>query len=734
MSNYKNHKKIVLVFFMLLVTTNTINAQDSYDEHMFFDNAKHGSNYHYSYGEYSKPSSLKFIDTKLLTDSITFLSVPNSLKLQWKSGPGGNWNVSINKKRWRGQANYIGDTLSFWCFSKKKISVDKLPDLSLKNRKGGRTPTVAFRDLIDEKVLQEGKWIHIKIPFNRFVYDPEMAQPTYDFDFDHSLMNTITFSQGIDDNEDHIIYIDDIVVINGNSSKQLEAPSNLKARSYDRHIDITWESVDGLVKYYKIYRSKDGKKFKDIGIQRPEFNRYSDYVGLDRAPFYYRITAVDYNQKESEISNSVTASTRELSEEELLTMVQEAGFLYYWESANSNSGLARENIPGRNNLIASGASGFGIMALLVGIERNFISREEGRERIIQILNFLEKSDRFHGVWPHFLDDATGKTIALFGPKENGGDLVETSFLMQGLLTVRQYFDRNNKKEKSIRSQITKLWESIEWDWYRKEPTSDFLYWHWSPDYEWAINHPLVGWNETMITYLLAIASPTHSVPESMYHTGWAGQSDVAIKYRQDWGKTSHGDHYENGNTYYDIRLDVGVGSGGPLFFTHYSFMGFDPRDKTDKYTNYFENNRKLALINRAYCVDNPKGYKGYGEDAWGLTASDNYKGYLAHDPSQKNDNGTITPTAALGAMPYTPKESMKALKHFYYNKGKNLWGIYGFKDAYNEMENWVSEIYMGLNQAPIVVMIENHRTGLLWNLFMSHPDIKKMSNSLFKNE
>ena len=722
-------KRLKVVFLLCIISS--VSAQITYDAHVFFDNARHGNNYHYSNGESFYPSKLSLIDYKLPTDSIHFLSAPNSLKLQWKSGSGGNWNMSMQKKRWRGQASFIGDTLSFWCFTEKSISSDLLPKLTLQTRKGKKTPAVAFSDLVGEEILPSGKWVQIKVPFKRFVYNPELTQPTYDYVFDYSQMNTITFSQGIDDNQEHTIYIDDVVVINGSVSTQLDIPSNLKARSYDRHIDLTWSTENEFIKYYKIYRSKDGKYFENVGIQRPEFTRYSDYVGLIREPFYYRITAVDYNQKESNVSDTISAITRELSDKELLTMVQEAGFLYYWESAHKNSGLARENIPGRNNLVASGASGFGIMALLVGIDRNFIYRDDGSERILKILDFLEKSDRFHGVWPHFLDDTTGKTIALFGPKENGGDLVETSFLMQGLLTVRQYFNKNTQVEKNIRSRITKLWEDVEWNWHRKESDSNFLYWHWSPNHEWALNHLLVGWNETMITYLLAIASPTHSVPASIYHTGWAGQNDVAVKYRQDWGKTSHGDHYKNGNTYYGITLDVGVGSGGPLFFTHYSFLGFDPRGKQDEYTNYFENNQNLARINRAYCIDNPKGYKGYSKVSWGLTASDNYKGYLAHDPSQKNDNGTITPTAALASMPYTPKESMDALKHFYYNKGRNLWGIYGFKDAYNESENWVSEIYMGLNQAPIVVMIENYRTGLLWELFMSNPEIQEMSHKLF---
>ncbi|RIK61850.1 hypothetical protein DCC62_27375, partial [candidate division KSB1 bacterium] len=311
----------------------------------------------------------------------------------------------------------------------------------------------------------------------------------------------------------------------------------------------------------------------------------------------------------------------------------------------------------------------------------------------------------------------------FGKYDDGGDLVEAAFLVQGLLVARQYFNRNTKDERELLDTITALWQSVEWDWYRKEPTSDFLYWHWSPNHAWHISHPLVGWNETMIVYLLAIASPTHGVPASLYHTGWAGQSELAVRYRQGWGRTTHGDHYTNGNTYFGIKLDVGVGTGGDLFFTHFSFMGFDPRGKKDRYTNYFNNNRNLALINRAYCIANPNKRLGFSENCWGLSAGINSGG---GKPNPREENGTINCMASLASFPYTPQESMAALKHFYHEHGNKLWGIYGFRDGFNLTENWFEDVNMALNQAPIVVMIENYRSGLIWRLFMSNAEIKPM--------
>jgi hypothetical protein len=300
--------------------------------------------------------------------------------------------------------------------------------------------------------------------------------------------------------------------------------------------------------------------------------------------------------------------------------------------------------------------------------------------------------------------------------------VETAFLMQGLLAARQYFDRDTPSEREIRETITRLWHEAEWDWYRREPDSEVLYWHWSPDHGYHISHPLIGWNETLIVYLLAIASPTHAVPASLYHTGWAGQSERAVQYRRNWSRTLDGSRYTNGNSYYGIPLAVGEGNGAELFFTQFSFLGFDPRGIRDAYANYFDNNRAIARINHAYCLDNPRRHVGYGPDCWGLSAGINAGGGR---PLPRDDNGTINCMAALGAMPYTPKESLAALKHLYRDLGGKVWGAYGFHDGFNATQNWFEEVYMALNQAPITVMIENHRTGLVWNRFMANPEIRQ---------
>jgi hypothetical protein len=616
-----------------------------------------------------------------------------------------------------GLPEFSGHSLRFWCYSEDELPADASPRVYLRDDSREATPSIPLLGKLPS--LPAKKWVLVRLPFESFVGQVRGTQETR---FNPGRLAAINIVQGLDDGKPHTLYIDEIEVRDDIANNTVLAPpTGLSAKGYERHIDLAWAPAKRAnLRYYKVYRALDGKEFAPIGIVRAGFGRYEDYLGESGRTAFYRVTAVDLNYNESAASAEISAATRTMTDEELLTMVQEGCFRYYWEGAHPVAGLAIEILPGRDDLVAVGSSGFGIMALVVGVERRFVTREQGVERMLKIVRFLAKADRFHGVWPHFLNGKTGKTVPFFGQYDDGGDLVETAFLIQGLLVARQYFDHDTAAEREIGNTITRLWRSVEWDWYRQQTGDPFLYWHWSPRHHFYINHPLVGWNETMIAYLLAIASPTHPVPASMYHTGWAGQSDRAVQYRRGWGGTVQGDHYTNGNTYYGIKLDVGVGNGGELFFTHYSFLGFDPRGKKDRYTNYFRNNRNIALINRAYALANPLGHAGYGESSWGRSAGINSGGGRPHP---REDNGTITCTAALASFPYTPEESMKALKHFYRDRGAKLWGAYGFRDGFNVTENWFEDVYMALNQAPITVMIENYRTGLIWKLFMSNPEM-----------
>tara|TARA_B100001287_G_scaffold38827_1_gene28044 strand:+ start:2964 stop:4331 length:1368 start_codon:yes stop_codon:yes gene_type:complete len=396
----------------------------------------------------------------------------------------------------------------------------------------------------------------------------------------------------------------------------------------------------------------------------------------------------------------------EITFEELLELTQEKTFKYFWDFAEPVSGLARED-SGRPNIITMGGSGFAIASFTVAVERGWISRDEGIERMEKVISFLEGAQKYHGAFSHWYD-SSGNTIQ-FSQLDDGGDIVETALLMQGLLIARQYFSENSTEETIIRNKITTLWEAVEWTWYTQGQNK--ITWHWSPTNNFDINLDVSGWNESLIVYVLAASSPTYPINIDVYNQGWTGNGAMV-----------------NTGTFYDLFLPLGENFGGPLFFSHYSFIGLNPTNLSDQYTNYFDQNRSHSLINYMHCVINPYEYDGYSENSWGITASTNYDGYSAHSPT--NDLGVIAPTAALSSFPYTPLESKRALEHFYYDLNSNLWGEYGFYDAFSVHYNWFSELYLAIDQGPIILMIENYRTQLLWNLFMQDQDIINGLNNL----
>tara|TARA_R110001583_G_scaffold139115_3_gene291251 strand:- start:74 stop:1459 length:1386 start_codon:yes stop_codon:yes gene_type:complete len=426
----------------------------------------------------------------------------------------------------------------------------------------------------------------------------------------------------------------------------------------------------------------------------------------------------DYTYVPTELPNESeeTVDEPEITDAELLDLTQETTFKYFWDFAEVNSGCAREryhpfDTSNSANVVTTGGTGFGLMAIIVGIERGFISREEGVERFDKILSFLAAADRFHGAWPHWINGTSGEVIP-FSTQDDGGDLVETAFLAQGLICVYEYLKEGTDSEQLLAEKANDLWKGVEWDWYTQD--QEVLYWHWSPTYDFSINMELTGYNEVLIAYVMAAASPDHGIGKEVYTSGWASNGGL-LSSNSAYGYPLLVKH--NGAENY----------GGPLFWSHYSYLGLNPKELSDDYVNYWNVNLNHSKINYNHCVENPNEYEGYGEDCWGLTASysrnsDGTTGYAAHKP--ENDLGVISPTAAISAMPYTPDESMAALRYFYKNKDKLL-GVAGFYDAFSpEYDYWVAEAYLAIDQGPQIIMIENYRTGLLWNLYMQNTDVK----------
>ncbi len=413
------------------------------------------------------------------------------------------------------------------------------------------------------------------------------------------------------------------------------------------------------------------------------------------------LTAIDSTDKFPQISDSA-----------LLTLVEQQTFNYFWDFGHPVSGMARERTSS-GDMVTTGGSGFGVMTMLVGVQRNFITRAQALSRIDTIVNFLaHKVTRYHGAFPHWINGSTGATIP-FGTQDDGGDIVETSYMMEGLLCARQFFNSpNDANEINLRAEINNLYNCVDWNWYRQNG-QNVLYWNWSPDYGWAINVQVGGWDEALITYVLAASSNVDSstIPKVVYDNGWARNGGM-----------------KNGNLYFGIQLPLGPAYGGPLFFAHYSFLGINPHNLSDTYANYWQQDTAHAMINYLYCVSNPNQYNGYSNLCWGLTASDIQNGYIASSPT--NDVGVIAPTAAISSLPYSPVPSMNAIRFFYYKLGDKIWGKYGFIDAFNLSSLWYDTDCLAIDQGPEIVMIENYRSGLLWNLFMSCPEVKRGMTNL----
>ncbi|MFH1258205.1 MAG: glucoamylase family protein, partial [Elusimicrobiota bacterium] len=523
------------------------------------------------------------------------------------------------------------------------------------------------------------------------------------------------------------------------SKNDIRDKLNVEAKGFDKHIYLKWDisKQNDELKGYNIYRSRfKDKGFEKINDKLKILNVYSDWIGKNNQKYYYQIETVS-KENTKYLSVVISAKTYSLSDDEFLTSVQEAAFHYFYEGAHPVSGLARERYPW-DYACTTGGTGMGLMVIIVGVERGFITRKEGGKQALKILRFMSNNtQRYYGAWAHWLDGESGDTYAFAGNKlDNGGDIVETSYLMMGLLTAQQYFNADSVEEKEIQKIADALWKknktSVNWKWYLNKGNT--LIWHWSKEYGWEINLPVQGFNETMIVYLLAIACPNedYNIPVDCYKNGWA---------------LGGGDNYLNDKSYYGVKQYVScfnhpVNAGMPLFWLHYSFMAFDPRGKNDgiipQGVSYFDVCRNISLIDNAYCSGKP--HEGYSSLIWGLTAGyeprksygDQFSlwGYGFH--WSNSDNGTINPTGMISSIVYTPEKSIAGMRYLYDNYGDRLWGEFGFKDAFNLDVDWFSNGYLAINQAPIVMMIENYRTELIWKLFMSHPDIKNLLEKLRK--
>jgi len=505
-----------------------------------------------------------------------------------------------------------------------------------------------------------------------------------------------------------------------------ERPS-LKIEALPRmlRIDLVWPNAgEGL--HYQVQRadSADGP-FEPLEHITPTVHLYSDYIGEADVTHSYRVRSVEPKTQETgDWSATVTATSTAFERDGFITEVQEAGFRYFYDYAYPSSHLPREGIKAKNSwdpeAMSAVSTGMYFFNIAVGIERGFITREQGAEHVRVLLDFLNgPTDRFYGAFPHWIDGNTGK-VRPFSPQDNGADMVESGIIAEGLIFAREYFDQETDTERSIREVSDSLWKAIEWDKFIQDPDTpeQVMIWHWSPDHGFS-NLPIVGFNEAEICYILGVASPTFPIKPELYWDGWVAKNADYYNPRTVEGVDG------------PIELLLNHDYGIPLFVMHYSYMGLDPRKVPLKEGNLFDEFTQLTKANRDYAKLNADKFQGY-DKYWGLTASLDPDGYRAHHPVH-DDNGTISPTGALSSIAYLPEDVIDLMCELYLNEGETLWGPFGFYDAFNPTRDWYAEGYIGIDVGPIAPMIENYRSGKLWDTFMKAPEINAAIDKIWSH-
>jgi hypothetical protein len=483
-------------------------------------------------------------------------------------------------------------------------------------------------------------------------------------------------------------------------------PMGLVQRIGDRSVVLHWDPVadSGLAGYHVYRQSSATGPFEPRGVTL-RTNHFVDFEVENGSTYRYRVLVVDPDGQEGDPSTTISATPHVLDDEAFLDLAQRTAFDYFWYETNLENGLIKDR-SGDPSLSSIAAVGFGLSSLTVGIDRGWISREAGRARVLTTLTFLWNSPHgpetdatgYKGFYYHFLDLHSGRRA-----RDSELSTVDTALLLAGVLHVERYFDQDDATESQLRALADALYRRVEWPWMQVRSAK--ICHGWKPEtgflaYDWG------GYNEAMLLYLLALGSPTFPISPEAW-TAWT--SSYA------W------------ETHYGQAFVVFP----PLFGHQYShvwidFRGIQDAYMRDKELDYFENSRRATLANRAYAIANPHGWADYGENVWGLTASDIPSSYSARGaPPAERDDGTITPTAAGGSFAFTPRESLAALRHIYAIYRTQIWGPYGFKDAFNPSQQWFASDYLGIDQGPIVLMIENSRTGRIWHIFMEHTAIQR---------
>jgi len=663
-----------IVFFLSLLSIPISLLAETYPEVLFENSVLPGS-YSNSQVQYQGESWIRNLRKSLPVSDSIFFTPNNALSLNYISSEHGNWQADIfYPESYQVSENSV---LLLKLYVQSKTNIDELPAFQIIGADSVKSEVILLKDYLSG--FQENKWLSVEVPLNKIqgVYDnPEVV--------------AIRFLQQGTDNKEHQLYIDQIEILPSKTpmNKLTSAAVIQSVLPFERHMEVSWRlPLTPSIRYIKIYRSEDNKDFKPVAI-RPIFaTKYSDIISEVGKTYYYRITWLDFQYRESPYSIVKEAKTRFLTNDELLNMVQKANIEYFVDGTEFNSGMQLFRRSNNDAIVSSKLTGMGIMALISGVNQKMIPRDILIDRLSKISGFLASAESIHGAFPTLLDGRTGKGV--FSDPDNPiVDLDGTSYLMQGLLVAKQYLNQQDATEAAIRTKITSISNAVEWNKFVK-PGSPFLFTNWSINSNFDDATPLME-REALSTYLIAWASPAYNIP-----------FNDSVSIAKNLSKEIH----------YGLPLTIGK-IKNPLDKLLTAFAVFDPRDKYDKSANYYNELQNLIWIQYRKSLEESSLPVGLGNN-------------LIVD-----SKGWVDPSSIVSTYPFHSDFAMRNLVEIYRNYPTLFWSEYGFRTI-NLAENKLALNTEGIHFGTEAIMIENGKTNLIWNLFAKDQDITKIVNALF---
>lgn len=722
------HRMVRTITLSLLLSSVAIGPvlADTYPE-VLFENSALGGNYAYSRVEYDGKSWVENVAGKLPVSDSVFFTPGNALSLTYAAIRGGSWQAGIS---YPGTDRFYiaseGDRLTFKLFAASDMEKTALPKLAVYQGDTLSNPIDITPYLSG---FQRDKWVDVSVPLTAIRdFRPGAG------------INGIQFSQGMADQQIHRLYIDQIEFLPADPPQvKLSSQAVLSsAKAYDRHVDLTWQlPLTPSIRYVKVYRSEDNEHFVPVAIRPIFVQKCTDVVPQSDKTYYYKVAWVDYNYRESPFSNVLEAETKTATDDELLDFIKAAHVNYFIERTEVNSGMHAIQFGIDHATVSVKETGLSLLAQVVGAERRIVSRRALRSRLLRILDFLDEVDRYHGAFPALIDGRSKKGVFEVDSVPEA-DLQATAFLMQGLLVTQAYFQSHDNKADSLTERINALWEAVEWNKFTIEGQESILLDKWSPVSGFKNARPLGGFNASLISYLLALASPEYPVVPEAYNEGLGVARELAdTPYSMELAnnpsfsvKTDPDEAispieyreypYQRDTTVFGLPITVGD-IDTSLLVAYEPFLALDPRGKRDAFADYYANHVNLTQAYQRR--DNELGNGSFSVDIWGVEHQAVYD-TAAFQP-------VINPAIAIASYAYVPDEAVKSIRMFYEMYGKALFTEYGFRKWIAIQSHAVSDEYDAFNQAAVVVMLENGRTGLIWDLFSNHPAIRPVIEEHF---